>query len=119
MGPRLLSRGRAGRADGEGLDGHRFNGAAASQPRKVRPTHPRWSTSSCFNGAAASQPRKELSEKACRRADKLLQWGRGFSAAEGPRLALRPVPMKRRFNGAAASQPRKVRASLAMIWLPH
>jgi len=40
----------------------------------------------------------------------VLQWGRGWTAAEGPSDA-RPCASSRRFNGAAAGQPRKAKSS--------
>jgi len=106
MGPRLDSRGRlwgTGRTDHPPL---RFNGAAAGQPRKGaggsgttgrrrasmgprldsrgrrrRPNPLR--LRSRFNGAAAGQPRKGRNPRRTRNRNRLLQWGRGWTAAEG------------------------------------
>ncbi len=61
----------------------RFNGAAASMPRKCRPSRQSVSPRLRFNGAAASMPRKSRS------------W-----------MCL-PRPWRTCFNGAAASMPRK------------
>ena len=84
-----------------------------------------------FNGAVASQPRKVVATAAETAADSLLQWGRGFAATEGPGWTAGRWPdvslqwgrgfaategearraagrkKKRSFNGAVASQPRK------------
>ena len=59
MGPRLFSRGRG----------------ALRRPGRV--------PGISFNGAAAFQPRKEMQPNAIALGKALLQWGRGFSAAEG------------------------------------
>ncbi len=148
--PRKCQRGRCALAGK-----HRFNGAAAFQPRKSRRIRrrarprccfngaaafqPRKSTSTwrngwsfrCFNGAAAFQPRKFSRSGYAHEDLDVLQWGRGFSAAEIPRRMAHAVIAAwlqwgrgfsaaemcwqelssrsscRRFNGAAAFQPRK------------
>ena len=91
-----------------------FNGAVASQPRKVcwqchKRIHGR-----CFNGAVASQPRKVFSVCKNARPAKRLQWGRGFAATEGA-VALVSLPRMSSFNGAVASQPRKDSCVLTSI----
>ncbi len=107
MGPRLLSRGESSRAAILSTDQPRFNGAAASQPR--REPHrvafrQRWSRlqwgrgfsaaeSSCrhhpdrFSSTASMGPRllsrgEMACPSRCSLEHRLLQWGRGFSAAE-------------------------------------
>ena len=83
MGPWLRSHGRSRRPSQKPGPWHCFNGAVASQPRKVlvRVGHrPRLRR---FNGAVASQPRKGLSRYRVTRSPWLLQWGRGFAATEG------------------------------------
>jgi len=131
MGPRLLSRGVKRRWSGCPLGSRSFNGAAASQPRSpATPELPQRPTLRASMGprllsrGVSGQPRHQRPGTA------LLQWGRGFSAAEsqitakrrvislsasmGPRLLSRGVRRQRsrgrstppRFNGAAASQPR-------------
>ena len=86
MGPRLFSRGRGLPQEPAGGCLHRFNGAAALQPRKACGINRFRTARHCFNGAAALQPRKE-----------------GLTAWLTPRLGC--------FNGAAALQPRKVKRS--------
>ena len=83
-----------------------FNGAAAFQPRRALNDH-----SPGGRGAASMGPRLfSRGETRCGLADTLtplLQWGRGFSAAESaihwPRCTVWTS-----FNGAAAFQPRRV-----------
>ena len=60
MGPRLLSRGESDYCQSVKLCERCFNGAAASQPRRVLDHHPI---------IVLEEP---------------FQWGRGFSAAERP-----------------------------------
>jgi len=96
-----------------------------------------------FNGAAAGQPRKDAAEAVPRLASVGLQWGRGWTAAEGcrrsrssigfgrasmgPRLDSRgrmpPKPfldwLRSGFNGAAAGQPRKGGAGVSGITGSH
>ena len=69
MGPRLLSR-------GETLLASRTLSRLAS-----------------FNGAAASQPRRGVSEADNIVVGSVLQWGRGFSAAERMRFATRKATL--------------------------
>jgi len=85
MGPRLDSRGRAGQATVRDVAG-RFNGAAAGQPRKgARLFRGAW-PGIRFNGAAAGQPRKGRVTGREPTRPRWLQWGRGWTAAEGGRL---------------------------------
>jgi len=133
MGPRLLSRGVCEHLHRSAAQIHRFNGAAASQPRSHAGRRQSSAVPLGFNGAAASQPRSPDWTRAKPWPSCPLQWGRGFSAAEsstcphtthflgrasmGPRLLSRGVRSEllgrslhvRRFNGAAASQPRSQR----------
>jgi len=59
-----------------------------------------------FNGAAASRPRKPSTSEPATRSMSWLQWGRGLSATE-TWLPPEQRPLTTRFNGAAASRPRK------------
>src|SRR5438552_10640870 len=91
MRPRLLSRGwTSSRLPRRGASA-RFNGAAASQPRKAAGMEAAAEpTATCFNGAAAFQPRKA----SCRQCRK-----RHWTC----------------FNGAAAFQPRKGRVTIESL----
>ena len=60
-----------------------FNGAVASQPRKGRSRGRSQGRTGCFNGAVASQPRKGCCWLPVANSQPQLQWGRGFSATEG------------------------------------
>jgi len=81
MGPRLDSRGRlAGIAEG-------LRGALASMGPRL--------DSRGRNRAPAAEPAKVT-----------LQWGRGWTAAEGS-TSWTKRPLTTSFNGAAAGQPRK------------
>jgi len=75
MGPRLDSRGRVSRPTNRGARDCRFNGAAAGQPRKVSPSQ--WE--SLLFGQ--------------------LQWGRGWTAAEGRGLPAAASPVERASMG--------------------
>jgi hypothetical protein len=70
---------------------HRFNGAAAGWPRKgiEGPFRGDYTFEVSFNGAAAGWPRKGRCAKTSRACMERirLQWGRGWLAAEGSRLA--------------------------------
>ena len=136
MGPRLFSRGRIIHEVVLPPElPRRFNGAAAFQPRKSPCGTTCGSNWRGFNGAAAFQPRKLETASLSRYRRGVLQWGRGFSAAEGPAgwiagrgghgASMGPRLFSRgstgspcgspgrtaRFNGAAAFQPRKEVAS--------
>ena len=119
----------------------RFNGAAAVQPLRLwtnRPPVPRFCG---FNGAAAVQPRRcEAQGKRTRsqrpasmgprlfsRGDerryltdislgKLLQWGRGCSAAEMCTTCSGSRWKNSGFNGAAAVQPRRYYAPNSLVF---
>jgi len=83
MGPRLFSRGRALRNEGERLRISASMGPRLfSRGRKATLASPTL-TGTRFNGAAAFQPRKAWDNVEYCVIAILLQWGRGFSAAEG------------------------------------
>ena len=82
MGPRLFSRGEV-RPDGQaGAQGIRFNGAAAFQPRRGSYLISFKVALQSFNGAVAFQPRRDDWPLCGFLYHAMLQWGRGFSAAE-------------------------------------
>ena len=109
MGPRLFSRGNDPVLAATRRQKPRFNGAAAFQPRKRTATP----------GTGLPIGRASMGPRLFSRGNKrvagcngggydMLQWGRGFSAAETCGL---PWVVRRMdgFNGAAAFQPRKLR----------
>ncbi len=89
MGPRLLSRGVASRTSRRENAGTGFNGAAASQPRSPACPSGTGDRKEGFNGAAASQPRSRGATPHHALVS-VLQWGRGFSAAESRRQRTNP-----------------------------
>ena len=113
MGPRLFSRGKAEDrsarriAETDASMGPRlFSRGKAHSPVKGQKTPEK-----CFNGAAAFQPRKDPEHKRMWLDLCVLQWGRGFSAAESgsPRLTHEPagrlLQWGRGFSAAESSLP--------------
>ena len=131
MGPRLFSRGNGHRRDSHGDRRQGFNGAAAFQPRKWRSRghRPRAFRASMGprlfsrgngdrQGQVALGPSASMGPRLFSRGNhdpsawhrgklRMLQWGRGFSAAEIAASREPGAHAERRFNGAAAFQPRK------------
>ena len=78
MEPRLLSRGDKAAGCKRSEELARFNGAAASKPRRSRRSTRQENRGRCFNGAAASKPRRFGQVGGFEQLLKSLQWSRGF-----------------------------------------
>ncbi len=123
MGPRLRSRGIIG--TGCPVCGSQYDASMGPRlrsrgiPYTIAATPMR---TGCFNGAAASQPRNLVTQEAKASGGGMLQWGRGFAAAES--IEKRTIPQADlelqwgRGFAAAESSPwtPKRRAACALQW---
>ena len=107
MGPRPFGRGRA-LLRTDGVEGFRFNGAAAFRPRKGPRRKGTGRQASSFNGAAAFRPRKARPRRTPPLAGKASMGPRPFGRGRGCERSL-PAATLPSFNGAAAFRPRKGR----------
>jgi len=82
MGPRLDSRGREGYPCRSWRSKASFNGAAAGQPRKGHPSSPGTSSTSASMGPRLDS-RGRVNSRSFLAGLRPLQWGRGWTAAEG------------------------------------